>query len=248
MTAAAPFDTIAARYDDLWTRTPVGRAQRDAVWLAIDPLFQAGDRVLDVGCGTGEDAVEMESRGVRVHAIDASARMVEIAGSRGIAAHQLAIEQLQRMPPGFDGILSNFGAVNCAADTGAVAAQFARLLPPGGYAAVCVLNRICAWEIAWFGVRLQGRAAFRRLRRGGAPSSLGIKVHYPSACEMRRAFAPWFHLVRSVGIGVLVPPSYVKLPSRAVRWAARLEAPLRALPACRAMGDHRLYLFRRRAL
>ncbi len=84
MTAAAgaAFDRIASGYDDLWTRTATGRLQREAVWRFTDRLFAAGDRILDLGCGTGEDAVHLLSRGIRLSAIDASSAMVEAARGR----------------------------------------------------------------------------------------------------------------------------------------------------------------------
>ena len=64
MSSTALFDRLAARYDELWTNTPIGRAQRDPVWREIDPLFHPGQRILDIGCGTGEDAAHFTARGV----------------------------------------------------------------------------------------------------------------------------------------------------------------------------------------
>jgi ubiquinone/menaquinone biosynthesis C-methylase UbiE len=248
MMAMAPFDHIARTYDDLWSGTAAGRAQRAIVWSAIDPLFQPGDTILDVGCGTGEDAVHLSRRGVRVSAIDASAAMVQIASSRGVDAMQVAIEELGRVPAAYDGVLSNFGAINCTADLAAVAASLARLVRPRGYIAVCLLNRVSAWEMTFFGSRFQWRKAFRRLRPGGVMSSLGVRVHYPPARDVRKAFAPTFDWVQSVGVGVFVPPSYGKLPEWAVRIAAGVESWTCKFPLVRAIGDHRLYVFRRRAL
>ncbi|MEI9974049.1 MAG: hypothetical protein WDO73_19560 [Ignavibacteriota bacterium] len=44
MSTAALFERLAVRYDELWTETAIGRAQRNAVWRAVDRLFRAGDR------------------------------------------------------------------------------------------------------------------------------------------------------------------------------------------------------------
>ncbi len=51
--AGAAFDRIASRYDELWTCSPVGRLQREAVWRRLDKLFNDGNTLLDLGCGTG---------------------------------------------------------------------------------------------------------------------------------------------------------------------------------------------------
>src|SRR5262245_24068622 len=110
MTGTA-FDALAAQYDAIWTETSIGRCQREAVWRSIDPLFQPGHRILDVGCGTGADAAHLMDRGIDVCGIDASAAMVRIARARGVNALCLAAEELQQISGPFDGVLSNFGVL-----------------------------------------------------------------------------------------------------------------------------------------
>jgi len=77
--ASGCFDLLAADYDRTWTNSGAGRLQRDAVWRQIVRLFRAGDHVLDLGCGTGEDAAHLMRHGVRVRAMDASPEMVRLA-------------------------------------------------------------------------------------------------------------------------------------------------------------------------
>ncbi len=48
MSVAEAFDQLASRYDETWTRSVVGRLQREAVWREIAPLFLPGERVLDL--------------------------------------------------------------------------------------------------------------------------------------------------------------------------------------------------------
>jgi SAM-dependent methyltransferase len=68
-------------------------------------LFAPGDRVLELGCGTGEDAVRLGHHGVRVLATDASPAMVAAARRKVDAAglldlievRQLALEELPRL-------------------------------------------------------------------------------------------------------------------------------------------------------
>jgi ubiquinone/menaquinone biosynthesis C-methylase UbiE len=247
VTASAPFDRVAAIYDALWTGTETGRAQREIVWRAIDSLFKPGDEILDVGCGTGEDAVHLGRRGVRVSAIDASSEMVHIAASRGVAATQLTVQELSRIHAQYDGALSDFGPLNCIADLRGAAESMAQLVRPQGHVVVCLLNRTCIWEMVWFGLRLQLRKAFRRLGRGAVQSSLGVVVYYPSSRDVRRAFRRDFELIGSTGAGVFVPPSYVHLSARTMRRAAWLDLRVSHLPGLRALGDHRVYVFRRRS-
>ncbi|HEY1336928.1 MAG TPA: methyltransferase domain-containing protein [Bryobacteraceae bacterium] len=200
MSAPAAFDRLAAHYDELWTDTPVGRAQRNAVWRAVDRLFRAGDRILDIGCGTGEDAAHFASRGVFVHAIDTSAAMVEQARRRGGFSVEVGrAEELARMEGVYDGALSNFGALNCVADLGVVARGLAQVVRPGGFVALCIMGRFCAGETLRYGLRLQFRKAVRRWG-GRAESSLGT-VWYPTVAQVEAVFTPDFALRRWIGIG-----------------------------------------------
>ena len=234
MIAPPAFDQIAAKYDRVWTESAIGRAQRDAVWQAVDRLFRAGDRVLDIGCGTGADAAHFAARGVSVHAVDPSPGMIEVAKRRG--GFTVEVRPAEEITGAFDGVISNFGALNCVADLSGVGGRVAGVVRPGGYLAICTIGRFCAWEM-WF--------SWRRLR-GVAPSSLGVTVRYWTVTQLRDAF-PEFELRQWIGIGVAVPPSYVRMPAWLVRWCAVLDRVLSHVPGLRAMADHRLLIFQRRA-
>jgi cyclopropane fatty-acyl-phospholipid synthase-like methyltransferase len=234
---------IAATYDTVWTTTPVGRAQRDLVWRDVDPLFHPGQRILDIGCGTGEDALHLMSRGVTVYGTDASAEMVEVARSRGAIAVVYRAEDLAEIGGEFDGAISNFGALNCVKDLDAVARSLATLLPSGARVAFCLLGRFCAWETLYYGVRFRFDKAFRRRH---PVLYRGMTIHYPTASELRAAFAPDFVLQRWSGIGLFVPPSYVRLPSTIIKMFASFDRLLAHLPILRAMADHRLFILVRK--
>jgi ubiquinone/menaquinone biosynthesis C-methylase UbiE len=241
--AGATFDSLASRYDELWTRSPVGRLQRDAVWRRVDRLFAAGACVLDIGCGTGEDAAHLMSLGVTVRAIDASAEMVRVARARGVDAMQVPIEELSCVEGRFDAAISDFGALNCIADLDSFRRELARLVRPGGAVALCTLGRFCLWETIWFLLRGDRRRALRRWG-GAAASSLGITVRHFSMSELEQAMKPEFRLLDWRGIGVFVPPSYITcLSAAALRAAGALDYRLAHWRLFRALGDHRLAIF-----
>jgi ubiquinone/menaquinone biosynthesis C-methylase UbiE len=246
MPPTAAFDRLAARYDELWTRTATGRAQRSLVWRNVDGLFHRGERVLDIGCGTGVDAAHFSARGIAIHAIDCSPAMVQAARQRGgFSASVLRAEEIAALGEIYDGAISNFGALNCVADLPAVAQALARVVRPGGRVALCTMGRFCAWETLYYAGRCEFGKAFRRLR-GSASSSLGISVHYPAVSTLAAAFAPEFALQRWMGIGLLVPPSYVPLAAPLVRLFGLLDRALARLPLLRALTDHRLLILVRR--
>jgi ubiquinone/menaquinone biosynthesis C-methylase UbiE len=234
------FDSIAARYDELWTHSHIGRLQREAVWRDLDALFRPRDEILDLGCGTGEDALHFMGAGVRVRAIDASSEMVRIARGRGVDAAHLPIERVHELTETFDGVISNFGVLNCIENLEALRGPLARVVRHGGYLAICVMGRFCLWETAWYLWHRQPRKAFRRWIQNGSISSLGVPVFYPSIGRLRRAFAPDFAPMNWHGIGIAVPPSYVTLPAKTLEALGRLEGHLSPL---RALSDHRLLIF-----
>lgn len=245
MSAAAAFDKLATRYDQLWTESAAGRAQRELVWRQVDPLFPAGARMLDLGCGTGVDAAHYAARSVVVDAVDASPAMIERARARGgFTARVLAMEQLASLEGVYDGVLSNFGVLNCG-PVGDLPHALARLVRPGGTLALCTIGRFCAWETLYYSARGRFRTAFRRIP-GSASSSLGITVRYPTVRELAATFAPPFRLLRWMGIGLAAPPSYVALTQRVVQTLGALDRGLARLPLLRAAADHRLLIFVRK--
>ena len=71
---AAPF----SRYYDLWMRIITGGRDAQIRKAALDHI-QPGDRVLDVGCGTGSLAVLAAKKGAKVTALDISPHMLALA-------------------------------------------------------------------------------------------------------------------------------------------------------------------------
>jgi SAM-dependent methyltransferase len=257
--AGTAFDGVAASYDDVFTRSVIGRAQRNQVWRKLQTTFRAGERILELNCGTGEDARFLAQRGISVLACDASAVMIEVAEGRGkleagsaeIEYRRLANEDLslllQQVP--FDGAFSNFSGLNCLADLRPVARNLAKLVKPGGRVVLCLWSRICVAEVAWFLAHGQIRKAFRRLR-GKARARVGgltLEVFYPTVRGVRLMFAPWFRLESRTAIGLFVPPSYleglVHDHGKAFAFLEKLDRILSARPIFRDAGDHVLLEF-----
>jgi ubiquinone/menaquinone biosynthesis C-methylase UbiE len=244
---AAAFDSLAPHYDRLWTRSTVGQLQREAVWRHIGSLFKPGQVVLDLGCGTGEDAVTLLRAGLDVRAIDASQEMGRIARSRGVDARTLRIEELHHLDGSFDAVISNFGALNCVGDLESLREPLGRMVCPGGYLAICVIGRSCLWETAWALLHAQPGKAFRRWRRS-AMCSLGFRVFYPSKRHLEAAFRPQFSLVNWRGIGLFVPPSYVTgLSAGTLQKLDAFDRRAAHWPLLRGLSDHRLFVFVRKS-
>jgi SAM-dependent methyltransferase len=248
------FDELAHSYDSAFSGSVLGRLLRERVWWRVDRAFTGGERVLDVGCGTGEDALHLGSRGVHVVATDASPEMVEKATRKvekaalqnRVDVHVVTAESLAAAfggAPPFDGVLANFGVVNCVADLPSLAQQLEAVTRPGARAFLCVMGPVVPWEWAWYLVGGSPRKAFRRLARGGVEWR-GIRVRYPSIGSVARAFGRGFERRGARALGALLPPSYAEAwalrhPGLVERLAA-LEQRLEAVPPFPWLADHYL--------
>ena len=223
LTASSAFDQIAETYDASFTNSATGRAQRKAVWKEIDRIFTAGQRVLEINCGTGVDALHLAARGIHVIACDSAPRMVAVAQQRArVAAHSAMVDfrvlaneriaTLQLEGP-FDGILSNFSGLNCLSDLSLLADELSQLLKGRGKMVLCLFGRFCAWEIFWYLSRGEMRKAVRRFMPGARSAALSsgseTNIWYHSVRQLKKAFTPRFRLLGWRGVGVTVPPSYL---------------------------------------
>lgn len=255
--AASPFDALAAGYDASFTSSAVGRRMRAALWRRYDAGFAAGASVLDLGCGTGEDALHLASRGVSVLGVDAAPAMVAEAERKAAAAgvsvrpafRALPIERLSELAGShFDGAYSSFGALNCV-DLAAAGAALAGLLPPRAPAILCLMGRHVPWEWAYYGAKGDRARAFRRLARGGREWR-GLLVRYPTPRQAARSLSPWFETRRAWALGALVPPTYVEgwasRHPRALALLDRVERALERVPPLPSLSDHYVLELERR--
>jgi demethylmenaquinone methyltransferase/2-methoxy-6-polyprenyl-1,4-benzoquinol methylase len=135
---AAMFDGVAARYDLTNTVLSFGqdrgwrRATRRALALAL------GDRVLDVGAGTGVSTAELGRSGAYAVGADLSIGMLE-AGRRVRPATPLLAGDALALPfrdGTFDAVTVSFALRNVV-DTDGALRELARVTRPGGRLVVC---------------------------------------------------------------------------------------------------------------
>jgi ubiquinone/menaquinone biosynthesis C-methylase UbiE len=255
------FDQMAKEYDESFTRSKIGRAQRNAVWNVFTKVFRKGSHLLELNCGTGEDALFLARNGMSITACDGSERMIEVATSRHqneafnapIQFNLLPIERLRELRSSavFDGAFSNFSGLNCVADLEQTAGDLATLLPPDAPLLICLSTRFCVWEILWYTLHGQFSKAFRRCSGHATAKSgeLTIEVYYPTVRKLQRLFSPFFVLRSFTGVGVTVPPTYVERwirnHPRLLNRLRTIDAVISSLPGFRALGDHMLLHFER---
>lgn len=258
-----PFDSVADHYDQSFSYSAIGRAQREAVWKEMNRAFQRGQRIFEINCGTGIDALHLAQRGVHVDACDSSSSMVRLAEQRlagacpsgSVRFRRLSIEELHRWNPDelYDGVLSNFSGLDCVSDLEPVSWNLARLVKPGGYVVLCVFGSFCLWETCWHLIAGNREKALRRLKRGGIDARIApgvnVRIHYRTAAALIQAFSPYFYLKRWRGVGVVSPPSFAgSIPDRfptIFRLSLKMDSLAGPLPGLRKLADHAVFTFRR---
>jgi SAM-dependent methyltransferase len=198
---------------------------RRELWSHYERLFKPGDRVLDVGCGTGIDAIFLAQRGVTVVGIDVSSGMiaelrskVERLGLEGrIAASVGDLDALEDWPArSLDGIVSAFAGLNTSPDLRPFAVNAARALRPNGRLLIHCLNRQGVWEWLALVRRRYWRAAKRLGKQDQRVFWVGglALVHYAYLPgEMyERFFSDRFRLREAYGLSAIRPPNVRRLP------------------------------------
>jgi SAM-dependent methyltransferase len=257
------FDSVAADYDGPRGNNDLIQDMRSEMWRWLGATFAPGGRLIDLGCGTGLDAVHLAGLGFRITATDWSPLMVERTAVRAAAQHvtdrvraiNVGAHELERLDEtgAYDGAYSNLGPLNCVPDLGHVSRECARVLRAGGKLLFTVIGRYCPWEVAHYLRRGRWARAKVRFARDAVPVGMNnhtIWTRYYAPREFYRAFEPHFTLEHYRGLCVFAPPPYLagvrdrhpRLHQRL--W--RLDRRVSGWPLIRGMGDHFLIVMRKR--
>jgi ubiquinone/menaquinone biosynthesis C-methylase UbiE len=254
------FDDLAPRYDAEFTNTAVGTALRRIVWARLVATFRPSQRILELGCGTGEDAVRLAMAGIDVVATDASPAMLDVAREKAGRAGCLERVEFLCVPMEdvghalrgrhFDGVFSNFGALNCVRDLSSLSAGLARLLTVDGALIWVIMGRRVPWEWVWYLLRGDRQRAFRRYRAEGIEWR-GLTIRYPTPAQVTALLTPRFAVTRVSPLGIVLPPSYaahwVNRSPRALSVMTCIEEVAQRSPTLASWSDHYLLEARRTA-
>ena len=216
------FDQYAVSYDEGFTFSSVGKLQRDRVWKFLQKNISSKTHpeVLELNCGTGEDALWFLKNGFKVTATDLSNEMVHVARQKledkGATVLQSDITDVATKLNNrkFDLIFSDFGGLNCldASALKDMSVLFSELLNPNGRLIFVVMSRNCKWEQWYFKRKNDLKNAFRRQSLEGVEVVLfenKFSTWYYSPDEILSFFSNKFNLKKHKPIGIALPPSYL---------------------------------------
>ena len=248
------FDSVAPDYDGPRGNNRLIQAMRTNLWRVVENVVPLGSRLLDLGCGTGLDAVYFASKGYRVVATDWSPKMVERTINRAaengaydrVTTERIGIQELHRLYSGdFDLIYSDLGPLNCVEDLTSVSRECANRLAPGGKVVFSVIGKWCPWEFIYYVLRGKWSRAIVRFSRKQVPIQMNghtIWANYHSPVSFAAHFSNEFEIENYRGMSIFVPPPYLidifdrlGFVSKALQTVDRLVC---GFPIFRNFGDH----------
>lgn len=213
------FDKAALTYDQDFTHTETGKGQRACVYSFLPELRDK--QILEMNCGTGEDAVYFYHCGAKVTATDISRNMIQATlekarkESAEIKAFYWDLSNPEDVFQGehFDIAFSDFGGWNClnGQQIQALGDRLHTLIKPGGKLIVVWMPSFCLWETFYFLLKRKPGPAFRRLGSKPAVASVeGVSVltYYYSPGKLKRLL-PRFKTIKIRPVGLFLPPSYL---------------------------------------
>ena len=220
------FDTVAEEYDASFTYSIIGKTQRENVWSYLEKTLSNHKNldVLELNCGTGEDALWFAKRGHTVLATDISEKMLEITKDKineaglfsTIQTKQIDIRKIDSagIKEKFDLIFSNFGGMNCISfkEMEKLPSEIKKFLNPDGQIILVVMPAFCLWETIYFFLKLSFRKAFRRLSKDGTIAQFNgteIRTFYFSPARIKKVYKENFEVITIKPIGFFIPPSYL---------------------------------------
>jgi ubiquinone/menaquinone biosynthesis C-methylase UbiE len=254
------FDKSAEHYEKFYARSELNKRMRNIVWRYLSEIIKPGDMVLDLGCGTGIDAIFMSKLGADVIAIDISEKMIEKTMEKikklnlkdRVRTLVMGTGELHLLKDRFrfNIILSNFGPLNMEPELENTAKILYELLEDKGIMVANVINRYCLWEFAYFLFSLKFKDILRRLRTARLMILDEDVIAWAySPAGFYKYFKNYFMVKKVIGLNILLPPPYMEkfyLRFRSIfKYLDKLEGKINYFPLIRACGDHFLIIMQK---
>ncbi len=253
----ASFDKAAANYDDTFTHTAVGKMQRALVYAELSKHLTSVKNILEINCGTGEDAIWFAKQNFNVTATDISAKMIEVARRKAKLNFQTAdINLIAKVFENekFDLLFSNFGGLNCLSKSELenFFATVDSILTEKGKLALVIMPKNTLWERFYFLAKAQFKNISRRKKESVMAHVDGenITTYYYNPKDIVNLANANFETVSVKPVGFFIPPSYLdgffKNKKGFLRFLNRMEQGVRNTTSLSKYADHYLIILQKR--
>jgi ubiquinone/menaquinone biosynthesis C-methylase UbiE len=179
------FDEWPEKYDT-WFETPIGRLVRlyESKLLTEMARPGTGEKILDVGCGTGVFTADLLAAGSEVTGFDLSFPMLRYAQRKALGRPFRIVQgDMRRLPfktAVFDKTISVTSIEFLDEDAPQAVAEMLRVTRPGGLVAVASLNSLSPWATRRKAAAAQDHAIFSHARFR-SPSEMAALAPLPAA-------------------------------------------------------------------
>jgi len=260
------FDSVAEHYDDHILGNPVNRILRERSLGLFAQYFPSKGNILEIGCGSGTETMEILKRGYSVTAVDISQNMLDIVKEKArslglidmLRTYRLKASEIGKIikdtgEGSFNVCYSTYGALNCEPMIRKMPGPIHDLISGDGYFIAGVYNRFCISEFLMHALSMKPSRSLWRMRQfiPEGHSRFCIDVYSYSFRQFYQIFRENFLMVEVRGIPVLIPPSNFNRPIKIMgdRMAV-LDSVDRFIGKkwpFKYLGDHFLIVMRRKA-
>lgn len=261
---AEAFDSASEEYDFTIGGNFINRWIRDRSIRELLSVATPEDVLLEIGCGTGAEAIEVSKRTRGIVATDISGDMVSLLRRKiearklqgRIQAQQLGALDVakagQWLPGGKTRVAYSLnGALNCEPGIERFPAELSRVLEERGFFVCSIRNSLCLSEAVLHGAVLQFDRMAPRKRQPIMVSVGGMDIpsYYYRPKVFASYFSPFFRVKRMVGLPAILPPAYLSdLYFRArglLSFVERLEVAAAGSFPFNQFGDQTLFVFQK---
>jgi len=221
---AQAFDSASEEYDFTISHNYINTWIRKRSIAELLEVSKPEDTLVEIGCGTGAEAVEVSKCVSRIIATDISSKMLEIL-SKKIQARRLSgkivplqiraseVKQIAQLADrGQVQVAYSFnGALNCEPDLEQFGRSLSSVLVPGGYFVCSVRNSFCMGEALSHAAVLQFDRMAPRKKQPIMVSvgGMDIPAFYYQPQSFTRFFTSRFRVRKIIGLPAFLPPAYL---------------------------------------
>ncbi|MBF6641192.1 methyltransferase domain-containing protein [Flavobacterium sp. J49] len=253
----ASFDKAALNYDETFTNTEIGKMQRALVYAQLSKHLTSVQNILEINCGTGEDAIWFAKQNFKITATDISPQMIEVAKNKANLNFKVAdINSITKTFEGstFDLLFSNFGGLNCLSKTELenFFTNIDSILSEKGKLALVIMPKNTLWERFYFLAKAQVKNISRRKKESVIAHVDGenVTTYYYNPKDIVNLAKANFETVAVKPIGFFIPPSYLdgffKNKKGFLGFLNRMEQGIKNISWLSKYADHYLIILQKR--
>ena len=258
------FNSASEEYDYTIRRNYINSWIRKRSINQLRKIVRSDDILLEIGCGTGAEAIEISKHVKRIVATDISEKMLELL-KRKLDARRLnqkvvtararasKIDMIRELlPTGGVRVAYSFnGALNCEPEIDQVPIHLSKIIQEDGYFLCSIRNTLCLSEALSHSLVLQFNKTNKRKDQPIMVSVGGTDIpsYYYSPTRFTRLFRPRFRLRKVIGLPAFLPPAYLNdyylRTGKARTVLEKMEFLLGDRFPFNRLGDQTLFVFQR---